>query len=70
MFLDRTSRTQGLIYLEDHSVEVRHVDTYSHPARWFWQVNEEVEIWTLPDGRQLRAARRGEEEWRITWRAA
>lgn len=67
MFLDRLNRTQGLIYLNDCSVEVRRVDTYGIPARWFWQTLEEVEVWELVDGRRVKASRRGEGDWKVTW---
>ena len=70
MFLDRQTRTEGLIYLEDRTAPVRRVDTYGILAKWFWQVPQEVEIWSLPDGRKIRATRTGQQDWHLTWRAA
>ncbi|UQN05435.1 hypothetical protein [Deinococcus sp. QL22] len=39
-------------------------ERYIEPARWFFQARQEVEIWTLADGRQIRASRvRPTDEW-------
>lgn len=72
MMLNRWTRLQGLLLLPDtaESTEVQRVDFYTKPARWFWQGFEEVEIWALPDGRQVRASRRSGQGWQLVWRAA
>lgn len=73
MMLNRWTRLQGLLLLPEttESTEVQRVDCYTKPARWFWQTPEEVEIWALPDGRQVRASRRqGSQSWMLAWRAA
>lgn len=47
----------------------RRVDRYTKPPRWFWQEAEEVEIWQLADGRQVRASRQGRTtDWQLRWR--
>ena len=47
----------------------RRVDRYTKSPRWFWQVAEEVEIWQLADGRQVRASRRERSaDWQLRWR--
>ena len=72
MNLKRQTRWKGLLALPgtENGVEVQRIDTYPKPARWFWQMLEEVEIWRLPDERQVRAGRRGPHEWLLTWRTA
>lgn len=72
MRLERKTRMTGVLTLTEngHWIEVQRVDAYPKPARWFWSASEEVEIWALPDGRRIRAGRRGPEDWRLTWRAA
>ncbi|AFD27235.1 hypothetical protein [Deinococcus gobiensis] len=72
MKLNRWTRLKGQLNLPGtaESTEVQRVDCYTKPARWFWQTLEEVEIWALPDGRQVRASRRGGEGWLLAWRAA
>ncbi|WP_043801609.1 hypothetical protein [Deinococcus gobiensis] len=47
----------------------RRIDRYTKPPRWFWQSAEEVEIWQLADGRQVRASRHSQAaDWELRWR--
>ena len=47
----------------------RRIDRYTKRPRWFWQPAEEVEIWQLDDGRQVRASRRERSaDWQLRWR--
>lgn len=66
MHLERWGIT-GILRLETgDDVSVYRVDRCVKPGRW-WVKPEEVEIWELPDERQIRVSRRGNGTWQIVW---
>lgn len=69
MNLPRQTLQEGVLTLgiQDEQVAVRRVDRYAQCGWWPWYAAEEVEIWALPDGRQVRVIRKGSWEWQYTW---